>query len=258
MIFDTHAHYDDRQFDTDREELLNLMKTRGIGNIVNAASDYESLEKGRQLTRDYDFMYCTAGIHPTEIEGLELSVLDKVREYALDDKCLAIGEIGLDYHWVKEEDKRESQKTWFRAQLDLAKELNMPVVIHSRDACEDTVDILRSAAEGGIICDIHCFSYSVETAVTFVKMGFYIGVGGVLTYKNARKLVETVERIPLARILTETDCPYLAPSPFRGERNDSATLPYVIRRIAEIKGLTESEVIEVTENNAKEFYRLRA
>lgn len=257
MIFDTHAHYDDRQFDSDREELLNNMKTRGIGNIVNAASDFKSLRANRELTEKYPFMYCTSGIHPTEIDGLSIEdTLKEVESLALSPKCLAIGEIGLDYHWVKEPEKRETQKTWFNAQLDLAERLDMPVVIHSRDASEDTLEILKNAAERGIICDIHCYSYSLETAITYAKMGFFIGVGGVVTFSNAKKLVETVEKIPLTRILTETDCPYLAPNPFRGERNDSTFLPYVIRKIAEIKGLTEAEVIEVTEQNAKEFYRI--
>lgn len=257
MIFDTHAHYDDRQFDTDREELLNLMKSRGIGNIVNAASDFKSLTSCRELIEKYPFMYCTAGIHPTEIEDLSMDeALSHVEALAGHGKCLAIGEIGLDYHWVKEPEKREIQKAWFNAQLDLAERLNMPVVIHSRDASEDSFDILKSAADRGIVCDIHCYSYSVETAVSYVKMGYYIGVGGVLTFSNAKKLVETVEKIPLKRILTETDCPYLTPNPFRGERNDSTYIPYVIRKIAEIKGLTEAEVIEVTEQNAKEFYRI--
>lgn len=256
VIIDTHAHYDDKRFDNDRSTLLSKMKELGVGLIVNSASDYESLEITRNLTKEYDFLYSSMGIHPSEIDCLDEDIFNELREYAKDEKCLAVGEIGLDYYWEKDEEKKESQRYWFRRQLDLAKELNMPVVIHSRDACEDTLSVLKEAAKEGINCDIHCFSYSPEIALEYIKLGFYIGIGGVVTFSNAKKLVETVEQIPLDSILLETDCPYLAPNPFRGERNDSSFLPYVVRKIAKIKGLTEDEVIGVTQKNARKFYRI--
>lgn len=256
MIIDTHSHYDDKRFDNDRATLLSKMNDLGIGPIVNSASDYESLEATRNLTKEYDILYSTMGIHPSEVDCLNDEVLNELKEYAQDEKCLAIGEIGLDYYWEKDEEKKENQRYWFKRQLELAKELDMPVVIHSRDACEDTLSILKDAAKEGHICDIHCFSYSPEIALEYVKLGFYIGIGGVVTFSNAKKLVETVEQIPLDSILLETDCPYLAPNPFRGERNDSSFLPYVVRKIAKIKGTTEDEVIGVTEKNARKFYRL--
>lgn len=256
MIFDTHAHYDDRQFDKDRRELLEGMKARGVDTIVNSASDYDSMQVVKKLSEEYDFLYTTMGIHPSDIKGLDENVLLKVEENARDEKCLGIGEIGLDYYWEKDESERKKQREWFKLQLDIAKNLNMPAVIHSRNAAEDTLDILKNAAGNGLVCDIHCFSYSPEIAKEYVKLGFYIGIGGVVTFSNAKKLRETVEAIPLSNILLETDCPYLSPEPFRGERNDSTNLAYVVREIARIKGTTEDEVIGVTRKNARTFYRL--
>lgn len=256
MIFDSHAHYDDKRFDGDREELLNKLGTLNIGAVVNVASDYKSLSSCRKLALEYPFVYSTSGIHPSDIKGLSDDVFKEIEEYAKDEKCVAIGEIGLDYYWEKDTECRQEQKRWFKAQLDLAQKLDKPVVIHSREACEDTMDMLKIAAKDGISCVVHCFSYSPEIALEYVKMGYYIGVGGVLTYKNAKKLIDTVKDIPLKSILLETDCPYLTPHPFRGDRNDSTYLPYVVRKIAGIKGIVEDEVIEVTTQNAKKFYRL--
>lgn len=257
MIIDTHAHYEDKRFDDDRDSLLLGMNKRGIGIIVNSASDYPGIPDVLALSNDYEFIYNTLGIHPSCVKGLDMeSVLAEIEELSKDKKCLGIGEIGLDYYWEKDESARDNQKIWFKAQLELAKRQNMPAVIHSREACEDTFNMLKDAAKDGLVCDIHCFSYSPEIAKEYVKMGFYIGVGGVLTFSNAKKLVQTVENIPLSSILLETDCPYLAPNPFRGERNDSSTLPYVVREIAKIKGTTEDDVIGVTEENARKFYSL--
>ncbi len=256
MIFDTHAHYDDKRFNKDRRELLSGLSKLGVEFVVNATSDYESMEKSLELTREYEFVYTTMGIHPSELSGLNDEVLAQVENNAKEKKCVAIGEIGLDYYWEKDRENRERQKAWFKGQLAIAKKLDLPVVIHSRDAAKDTLEILKEASKQGISCDIHCFSYSKEIAMEYIKMGFYLGIGGVLTFSNARKLREIVEEIPLASILLETDCPYLAPEPFRGERNDSSYLFYVVREIAKIKGTTEDEVINVTCKNAKNFYRL--
>ena len=257
MIFDTHAHYDDHQFDNDRYSLLDSMKEAGIGTIVNNAADLESVETSLELAHRYDFVYAAVGVHPENAYELDDSKLLWLRDKSHDPKAVAIGEIGLDYHYPDNPD-RDTQIKWFRAQLRLALEEKLPVVIHSRDAAADTMEIMKEAASKGIVADIHCYSYSPEQALEYVKMGFYIGVGGVVTFKNGKKLKQTVDKIPLDRILLETDCPYMAPEPFRGSRNSSVYLPYVVKAIADIKGVTPQEVIDITEQNARKFYGIRS
>ncbi len=257
MIFDTHAHYDDRQFENDRYSLLDSMKEAGIGTIVNNAADLESVETSLELAHRYDFVYAAVGVHPENVYELDDSKLLWLRDKSHDPKAVAIGEIGLDYHYPDNPD-RDTQIKWFRAQLRLALEEKLPVVIHSRDAAADTMEIMKEAASKGIVADIHCYSYSPEQALEYVKMGFYIGVGGVVTFKNGKKLKQTVDKIPLDRILLETDCPYMAPEPFRGSRNSSVYLPYVVKAIADIKGVTPQEVIDITEQNARKFYGIRS
>ena len=257
MIFDTHAHYDDHQFDDDRYSLLDGMKEAGIGTIVNNAADLESVETSLELAHRYDFVYAAVGVHPENAYELDDSKLLWLRDKSHDPKAVAIGEIGLDYHYPDNPD-RDTQIKWFRAQLRLALEEKLPVVIHSRDAAADTMEIMKEAASKGIVADIHCYSYSPEQALEYVKMGFYIGVGGVVTFKNGKKLKQTVDKIPLDRILLETDCPYMAPEPFRGSRNSSVYLPYVVKAIADIKGVTPQEVIDITEQNARKFYGIRS
>ncbi|WP_027216908.1 TatD family hydrolase [Butyrivibrio fibrisolvens] len=257
MIFDTHAHYDDHQFDDDRYSLLDGMKEAGIGTIVNNAADLESVETSLELAHRYDFVYAAVGVHPENAYELDDSKLLWLRDKSHDPKAVAIGEIGLDYHYPDNPD-RDTQIKWFRAQLRLALEEKLPVVIHSRDAAADTMEIMKEAASKGIVADIHCYSYSPEQALEYVKMGFYIGVGGVVTFKNGKKLKQTVDKIPLDRILLETDCPYMAPEPFRGSRNSSVYLPYVVKAIADIKGVTPQEVIDITEQNARRFYGIRS
>ncbi|MBE5940736.1 MAG: TatD family deoxyribonuclease [Lachnospiraceae bacterium] len=254
MIFDTHAHYDDERFDEDREQLFSSMKENGVGNIVNVSATYESCLTTLKYTRQFPFVYGAIGVHPTETAGLDEDKFNNLRQYAKEPKVVAIGEIGLDYYW--DEPDREIQKKWFVKQLELARELKLPVNIHSRDAAEDTMKIMKEnhAEEiGGII---HCYSYSSEMALEYVKMGFYIGVGGVVTFKNSRKLKEVVEKVPIDKIVVETDAPYLAPEPHRGHRNTSINLKYVVEEIAKIKGMTTEEVIKVTEANAKKVYGL--
>ncbi len=257
MIFDTHAHYDDRQFENDRYSLLDSMKEAGIGTIVNNAADLESVETSLELAHRYDFVYAAVGVHPENAYELDDSKLLWLRDKSHDPKAVAIGEIGLDYHYPDNPD-RNTQIKWFRAQLRLALEEKLPVVIHSRDAAADTMEIMKEAASKGIVADIHCYSYSPEQALEYVKMGFYIGVGGVVTFKNGKKLKQTVDKIPLDRILLETDCPYMAPEPFRGSRNSSVYLPYVVKAIADIKGVTPQEVVDITEQNARKFYGIRS
>lgn len=251
MIFDTHAHYDDGQFDDDREELLRSMPENGVGRIVNVSASYVSCERVVNMVKNYPFMYAAVGIHPDEVGDLNEASFARMKELFRRDKVVAVGEIGLDYYWDKE--THDLQKEWFIRQLELAGELNLPVLIHSREAAADTMEIMKEYA-GGQKGVIHCYSYSKEMAREYVKMGFYIGVGGVVTFKNARKLKETVEEIPLEAILLETDCPYLAPEPFRGKRNNSAYIRYVAEEIAKLKGITCEEVIRQTEKNARELY----
>lgn len=253
MIFDTHAHYDDGQFDTDREELLGAMEAGGVGAIVDAGSTLESWDKILELTERYPFIYGAIGIHPDEAGTLDEAGMERMAELLDRDKIVAVGEIGLDYYWDKE--NHDVQKHWFIRQLDMAREKQMPVIIHSREAAADTMDIMKQHASG-MKAVIHCYSYSAEMAKEYVKMGYYIGVGGVVTFKNAKKLKQVVQEIPLERILLETDCPYLAPVPFRGKRNSSLNLPYVAEAIAELKGTTAEEVIQQTEKNARELYNL--
>ena len=258
MIFETHAHYDDEQYEEDRDRLLGSMQENGISRIVNAGASIETTEKGIRLAEKYPFVYAAAGVHPSETAQLDEDSFVRLKELAIHPKTVAVGEIGLAYYWDKEPDVQEKQRYWFRRQLELAAQLGLPVIIHSRDASADTLAIMKEACDMHIPGVIHCFSYSVETALEYVSMGYYIGVGGVVTFKNAKKLKEAVEKIPLANILLETDCPYMAPEPYRGKRNSSLYLPYIAAKIAEIKGMTQQEVIEATWNNACRMYRMDA
>jgi TatD DNase family protein len=225
MIFDTHAHYDDEAFDEDREALLSGLAAGGIGTVVNVGADMESTKTTIELTKRYPFIYGAAGVHPSSTAELDEEKFAELRVLAQSDKIVAIGEIGLDYYW--EEPDHETQKKWFHRQLNLARELKLPVIIHSRDAAKDTLDIMKEEHSGEIGGVIHCFSYGKEMAAEYLKMGFYLGIGGVLTFKNAKKLLEVAEMAPLDRLVLETDCPYLAPVPNRGKRNSSLNLPYV-------------------------------
>ena len=255
MIFDSHAHYDDKQFGEDRDELLSSMEQNRITKIVNVGSSIESSKRAIALAERYDFVYAAIGVHPSDISCLNEERMAWLRKTAKREKVVAIGEIGLDYYWDKEPEIQEQQKVWFRRQLELAREVQLPVIIHSRDAAADTLEIMKERALG-IPGVIHCFSYSKELALEYVKLGYYIGVGGVVTFKNARKLKEAVAEIPIERIVIETDCPYLAPEPNRGKRNSSLNLPYVVEEIARIKELTQEAVEEITYRNAIELYGL--
>lgn len=253
MIIDTHAHYDDRQFDKDRDELLKGMKDAGIGLIVNAGSTLESWKKIQELTEQYSFVYGAVGIHPDETGTLTEEHMTELERLLEHEKMVAVGEIGLDYYWDNE--SHDVQKHWFIRQLDIARRKEMPVIIHSREAAADTMEIMKEYA-AGMKAVIHCYSYSAEMAAEYVKMGYYIGIGGVVTFKNAKKLRRVVEQIPMTAIVLETDCPYLAPEPYRGKRNSSEYLPYVANKIAEIKGISSEEVVRQTEENSRRLYKL--
>lgn len=253
LIFDTHAHYDDRKFNEDRDVLLNALPQQGIGRVVNVGASLSSCKTTMDLANSYDFIYAAIGVHPTDIGGLNEESFAWLKNMLMEEKAVAVGEIGLDYYW-KDTDPRQ-QIEWFVRQLELAGELKKPVVIHSRDAAADTLDIMKGYGRdlGGII---HCFSYSVELAREYLNMGYYLGIGGVLTFSNGRKLREVVEYAPLEQLVLETDCPYLAPSPHRGERNSSLWLPLVVDKIAEIKGISREQVIRTTWDNGNRAYNL--
>lgn len=252
MIFDTHAHYDDEAFDEDRDQLLSSMKDGGVGCIVNVCASVGGFGGTLELMKAYPFVYGTVGVHPDDAGIMTQDTLDEIRRLSHMEKMVAIGEIGLDYYWHKEEAEHKQQQEMFRAQMDIAREEKLPFMIHSRDAAEDTLEIVKEYMKkdmfGGII---HCFSYSKEIAAEYLKMGLYLGIGGVLTFKNAKKLKEVAAIAPLSQIVLETDCPYMAPEPNRGRRNSSLNLPYVAEALAQIKGITAEEVIAVTEENAK-------
>lgn len=254
MIFDTHAHYDDDAFDEDREELLSSMQENGVGKIVNIGASLNSCKQTIELMQKYDFVYGAIGVHPNEVEELSEESFAQLKEWCKSEKCVAVGEIGLDYYY--DEPSPDIQKKWFIRQLDLARELGRPVVIHSRDAAKDTIDIMKEQHAEEIGGVVHCFSYTKETAKIMLDMGFYIGIGGVITFKNGVKLKEAAAFIPMDRIVLETDCPYLAPVPFRGKRNSSLYLPYVVSALAEIKGISEEEVRRITWENAHRMYRI--
>lgn len=255
MIFETHAHYDDDKFTEDRDELILAVHESGVHPIINVGASIHSTQTTLELAKHYPFIYAAVGVHPSDVADLNEDTFAWLKEQTTYAKTVAVGEIGLDYYWDKEADVQEKQRYWFGRQLQLAREADLPVIIHSRDAAADTLQVMRDNHAETIPGVIHCYSYSPELAQEFVRMGYYIGVGGVVTFKNAKKLVETVQTIPMERILLETDSPYMAPEPHRGTRNDSRNIPYVIAKIAELNGITPQEVERITEENA---YRLFA
>ena len=250
MIIDTHAHYDDEQFDEDREEILGKMQDAGIGMIMDAGSTILSWDKIVKLTEEYPFVYGAIGVHPDEVGNLDETQFARMERLLDKEKIKAVGEIGLDYYY--DFSPRELQQFWFRQQLRLAESVNKPVIIHSRDASQETFDIIKSSpVRRGVI---HCYSGAWQMAKDYVDMGFFIGVGGVVTFSNAKKLVEVVDKIPIEKILIETDSPYLAPNPNRGKRNDSRNLQFVVEKIAEIKKLSPEDVAKITFDNAKSLF----
>lgn len=253
-IFETHAHYEDVKFDSDREELLALLPKQNIEYVINVGSNLETTQKSIELAKQYDFVYAAVGVHPSDIAELNEATFEELKKTADYEKTVAIGEIGLDYYWDKESLVQEKQREWFKRQMLLAKEKNLPVIIHSRDAAEDTMKVMKEVQAEEIPGVIHCYSYSLEMAREFIKMGYYIGIGGVLTFKNAKKLKEVAAEIPLERILLETDCPYMAPEPHRGERNSSLYIPHVVEKLAEIRNITKEEIIAVTNENARRLF----
>ena len=254
MIFDSHAHYDDEAFNEDREELLGSLPEKGVSRVVNVGASLRGVRDSVALAEKYPYIYTAVGVHPDEVGELTEEHLTWIRELSQKEKVVAIGEIGLDYYWDTQ--PREIQKEWFVRQLALAKEVNLPVIIHSREAAKDTFDIIKAEHAGSTGGVIHCYSGSKEMARDYLNMDYYIGIGGVVTFKNARVLKEVAEYVPLEKILIETDCPYLAPTPYRGKRNSSLFLPMVIDEIARIKQISREEVEQKTWENAMRMYRI--
>ena len=250
-IFDAHAHYDDKWFDDDRDELLFSMKENGVSYILSAAVDIPSAKTLLEYSKKYENFYTCVGIHPENLEGLSADCLSQIIELMKDEKAVAIGEIGLDYHW---EIDRGAQHRVFEEQLKLSKELDVPVVIHDREAHGDVMDYLRKYRPKGLL---HCYSGSVEMLKEVIKLGLSISLGGTVTFKNARVPVEVAAAVPIDRLLLETDAPYLAPVPFRGKRNDSKNIAYTAERIAEIRGMDPQELIDITTENAKRLFEIR-
>lgn len=250
LIFDTHAHYDDKAFDEDREKLLNKIFNESVCGIVNQGTDIQTSEISISLSEKYENIYCAVGLHPEYLNENSINDIEKVKTLAKHKKAVAIGEIGLDYYY---DIPKDLQKTVFAKQLEIANELNLPVVVHDREAHGDTLEYLKRYKPKGIV---HCFSGSVEMAKEVIKLGMYIGMGGVVTFKNAKKTVEVIQNIPLEYLVLETDAPYLSPVPFRGKRCDSSMIKYTAQRIAEIKNTTAEKILEITRQNAQTVYNI--
>lgn len=250
MLYDSHAHYDARQFDADRDEIIMQAHNQGVSFINNIASDMASSKKSIELAEKFDFVYATVGVHPSDVHGMTNADIDTLRKLAQHKKVVAIGEIGLDYHY--DDASEEEQKLWFSPQLELSKELNLPVVIHDRESRGDCIRILKEhKISNGVV---HCFSGSAETAKELLKMGLHISFTGVVTFKNARKAIEALKVVPMDRLMIETDCPYMAPEPYRGKRNYSGYVIKVAEKIAEVKGMTVEDVAEQTMKTAKTLF----
>ncbi|MEK6263661.1 MAG: TatD family hydrolase [Clostridium sp.] len=254
MIFDSHAHYDDETFNDDRDAVIHEINDSGVIGVLNCGASIEGARKSVELSGKYDFVYAAVGIHPEHADTVNEQMINELRDLAQNVKVRAIGEIGLDYYY-EENPSRAIQKEAFRLQMRLATELKLPVVIHDRDAHSDTLDILKEFPE--VIGVVHCFSGSVEFAKECLKLGYYIGFTGVITFKNAKKIVEVARTVPLDRILVETDCPYMAPTPYRGKRNKSDYIKYIIEKISEIKERSIEEIEEITVFNAKQLLKIK-
>ena len=252
-IFDTHAHYTDSAFDEDRKEILDSLKNQGVSLIVNQGTDLVSSVKSLELAKEYDYIYAAMGYHPEDAGDERKGDLEVIAELLeKEEKAVAIGEIGLDYHY-EDGAPKETQIDLFERQLALSKDLNMPVVVHDRDAHGDTLELLKKYKPKGVV---HCFSGSVEMAEEIVKLGMYIGLGGVVTFKNAKKAVDVARSIPMERLVLETDCPYMAPVPYRGKRNYSAYIPAVAQVIGGLRGMDTQEILDITLENGKKLFNI--
>lgn len=250
-IFDTHAHYDDEKFDEDRDSLLTSLPSKGVINVINCGCDLASSLKSIEFSEKYDYFYSAIGIHPSNITDSTYDELEKIKPLYSHKKCVAVGEIGLEYHY--DFVPKDIQLDIFEKQLILARELDLPVIVHDREAHEDTMNLLKKYRPKGVV---HCFSGSVEMAKEVLKIGMYIGLGGAVTFKNARKPLEVAENVPDDRLLLETDCPYMSPVPFRGQRNSSDLIAYSAEKIAEVRHTDAQQLIDSANRNAHELFKI--
>jgi len=250
MFFDTHAHYCDKRFNEDRDELLGAMPDNGISLILNAGSSLKSSKSSLELADKFSFIYASVGVHPHDAKSMSDDTVLELEAMLSHPKAVAVGEIGLDYHY--DFSPRDVQRARFREQLELARRLNLPVIIHERESLQDTLELVREY--GGLVGVFHCFSGSWETAKIILDMGWYLSFTGVITFKNARRALEVLDKMPADRILLETDCPYLAPEPHRGRRNSSLYLQHIAEKVSEVRGLAVEEVAALTMENGKRFF----
>ena len=255
MLIDSHAHLDDKRFDNDRDEIIKNLKKNGVELVINIGADVPSSVKGVALSEEYENIYATVGVHPHDAKDVDETTIELLRALAKKDKVVGIGEIGLDYHY--DNSPRDIQKIWFREQIKLAKELNLPIVVHEREAGQDVYDIIKEASDENLTGVIHCFSGSLEMAKEYIKLGFYISFAGPVTFKNARIPKEVAKEIPLDRLLIETDSPYLTPEPYRGKRNDPTHVRYMAEKIAELKNIKYDELVKATNENAKKLFNIK-
>ena len=249
-IYDSHAHYNDEAFDDDRYDLIESLKDKGVCGLINCGTDFETSAFSLEIAEKYDFIYAACGVHPHEAAACNKdNYLEELRIMCLKEKCVAIGEIGLDYHY--DFSPEDTQIKFFEEQIILANELDMPIIVHDREAHEDTMNLLKKYKPKGVV---HCFSGSAEMAKEVLKLGMYIGLGGATTFKNAKKPLEVAAMVPDDRLLIETDCPYMTPVPFRGQRNDSSFIPYSAEIIAGVRGCTSQEILDITRRNANTLF----
>lgn len=255
MLIDTHTHLNDKDLYPDRDKIILDAINEGVKKMIVIGFDYDSSFLAVSITKEYDDIFASIGIHPTEIDSLINNDENKLFDLLKEEKVVALGEIGLDYHWEKDEDKKERQKEYFIKQIEIANKYNKPVIIHSREASQDTYDILKNhpVNKKGVI---HCFSMSKEMMKEFIKLGYYIGLDGPVTFKNAQSVIEVAKEVPLDRLLLETDCPYMSPTPFRGKRNEPKYLKYILNKIAEVKCMDPVEVERVTTSNAIKLFHV--
>lgn len=255
MLIDSHAHLDDRRFDLDRDTLIKKLKNENIDIVINPGADLKTSIKAVELSKKYDNIYAAVGIHPHDVKYIDENTIYELEKLSKNDKVIAIGEIGLDYYY--DNSPRELQKKWFREQIKLAKKLNLPIIVHDRDAHKDTFDIIKEEQDGSLSGVLHCYSGGVELAKEFIKLGFYISFAGPLTFKNAKTPKEVAKEIPIDKILIETDSPYLTPHPYRGKRNNPTYVYYVAEMLAQVKNMTFKEIAEITSSNTKNLFNIK-
>ncbi len=254
MLIDSHVHLDDSQFDEDREAVIDSLRENNLELVINVGADMESSKRAVELSEKYKMIYAAVGVHPHDAKAVDEDTIEALRELSKAPKVVAIGEIGLDYHY--DNSPRDTQKKWFRRQIKLAKELDLPIIVHDREATKDTLDIITEEHDGKLRGVIHCFSSSVEVAEQYIKLGFFISLGGPVTFKNAKMPKMVATEVPLESLLIETDSPYLAPVPFRGKRNDPTKVRYVAETIANLKEISYERLVEATNKNTKRLFNI--